>query len=40
VLELVLFLGHRIKRLEGLWFKSLSRGDFPNAATKCSVKCL
>jgi hypothetical protein len=27
--DLVLFLSHRIKRLEDSWFKSFSRGDFP-----------
>jgi hypothetical protein len=36
----VLLLSRWIKRLEESWFKSLSRGDFPNAPTRCSVKCL
>jgi hypothetical protein len=31
-------LSHRIKRLEDLWFKSLSCGDLLNASTRCSVK--
>jgi hypothetical protein len=33
-------LSHRIKRLEVSWFKSLFRGGFLNAPTRCSVKCL
>jgi hypothetical protein len=28
------------QKLNVSWFKSLSRGDFPNAHTRCSVKCL
>jgi hypothetical protein len=36
----VLFLSHRIKRLEDSWFKSHSHGGFPNTSTRCSVKCL
>jgi hypothetical protein len=39
-LKPVLFLSRQIKRLEGSWFKSLSRGDFLNAPTSCSVKYL
>jgi hypothetical protein len=33
-------LSRRIKRLEVLWFKLLSRGGFLNAPTSCLVKCL
>jgi hypothetical protein len=39
-LVLVSFLSHRIKRLEYSWFKSHFCVDFPNAPTRCSVKCL
>jgi hypothetical protein len=28
------------KKLEVLWFEFLSCGGFPNASTRCSVKCL
>jgi hypothetical protein len=38
--KLVSFLSHRIKRLEGSWFKLLSCSDFSNAPTRCSVKFL
>jgi hypothetical protein len=34
------FLSHQIKRLKDLCFKLLSRGDFSNAYTSYSVKCL
>jgi hypothetical protein len=36
----VIFLSHQIERLEDSWFKSLSHGEFLNAPTRCSVKCL
>jgi hypothetical protein len=37
---LVYLLSHQIKRFEDSWFKSFFRGDFSNAPTRCSVKCL
>jgi hypothetical protein len=37
---MVLFLSRQIKRLKDLWFKLLFYGDFLNAPTSCSVKCL
>jgi hypothetical protein len=36
----IFVLSHRIKRLKDLWFKLLSRGNFLNTPTRCSVKCL
>jgi hypothetical protein len=36
----VLFLSCRIEKLEVLQFKLDYRGDFLNAPTSCSVKCL
>jgi hypothetical protein len=39
-LEAGLFLSHQIKRLEVLWYELFSHGGFPNAPTRCSVKCL
>jgi hypothetical protein len=38
--EASLFLNRRIKRLNDSWFKLFFRDDFPNASTRCSVKCL
>jgi hypothetical protein len=36
----VLFLTHRIKRLEDSWFNLFSRDDFSNTSIRCSVKFL
>jgi hypothetical protein len=38
--KLILLLSHRIKRIDDSWFKSFFYGDFSNASTRCSVKCL
>jgi hypothetical protein len=42
ILELVsvMFLSCRIKNLEVLWFQLFSSGDFSNALTRSSVKCI
>jgi hypothetical protein len=35
-----LLLSYRIKKLKVFEFKLLSYGDFLNAPTRCSVKCM
>jgi hypothetical protein len=36
----VLLLSCRIEKLKVLQFESVSRGDFPNAPSRCLVKCM